>query len=114
MEPDSTICCPLSPNKQLYSPHEPQRGWGGFNLRPETVRAGDGLSGGSDLRGQSILKWGLAQLERDCLIKMQGLMLPLVCVCVCEVWERPPTSEPTVAGICRHVCYGSWTEQWSR
>lgn len=49
-------------------------------------RAGDELSGGSDLGGQSILKWGLAQLERDCLIKMQGLMVPVVggWVGVCE------------------------------
>lgn len=52
-------------------------------------RAGDGLSGGSDLGGQSILKWGLAQLERHCLIKMQGLMVPMVgvCVCVCALVE---------------------------
>lgn len=87
MEPDSTICCPLSPNKQLYSPHEP--------LREREVLSRD--SGSRRLAGQRvrpqgtalILKWGLAQLERHCLIKMQGSMAPMMCEseCVCALRE---------------------------
>lgn len=53
--------------------------------------------GSADLRGTAlILKWGLAQLERLCLIRMQGAGLDGtygVYVCVC-VWV------PTVASIC--------------
>lgn len=79
---------------------------GRFNLRPETVRAEDGLSGGSDLRGQSILKWGLAQLERDCLIKMQGLTLPLMCMGVCvrvRACVRSGKGSDIGADCCRHL-----------
>lgn len=76
---------------------------GRFNLRPWTGRAGDGLSGGSDLGGQSILKWGLAQLERHCLIKMQGLMVPMVGACMCaRSWSLDKASNFR-ADCCRHL-----------
>lgn len=76
MEPDSTICCPLSPNKQLYSPHEPQ-GTGGFKLRAESGGSETDTVEGQTSRDSPDPEVGISSIREAASDQDAG------CVCVC-------------------------------
>lgn len=77
MGTDSTICCSLSPNKQLYSPHGLRRGWEGWDGEWDTSTVE-----GQSSRDGTDLEVGISSIREALSYQDAGFDVCLrVCVC---------------------------------